>query len=246
MIELINVRKRFGDRWITNGVCLKAPQGKMTCVIGRSGEGKSVLLKQIIGLIKPTSGEVVIDGTSVTNMSEQGLQEIFRNCSYVFQFAALLDYLTVGENVAMPLTEQGIPLSDVMPRVAEKLTLVNLNLEIISKYPCELSGGMRKRVGIARALMCNPRVILYDEPTTGLDPINTRTVHELMYKMQHECGVTSLVISHDSEIFKYADYVALLHDGVIKFFGAAQDIWESDNPYIYQFIRGISHGPIAT
>lgn len=246
MIQIIDLKKKFGDRWVTNGVNLAIPEGQMTCIIGRSGEGKSVLLKQIIGLIKPTSGTIIIDGVTTTQLKGKQLQELFIKCGYVFQFAALLDSLTIFENVALPLSEHGMPLEKIIPLVEEKLALVNLGCDILNKYPSELSGGMRKRVGIARMLLNNPKIVLYDEPTTGLDPINTRIVHELMYTMQKNLGVTSLVISHDIEIFKYVDNVALLHEGQIKFFGKAEDLWQSDNPYIYQFIRGLPQGPIAT
>jgi len=247
MIEIRNLRKTFdGVRWITDNLNINIPDGQMTCIIGRSGEGKSVFLKQILGLIKPTSGTILIDGVDVTKLNEQELQqEIFKKCGYVFQFAALLDSLNVLENVGITLLQRGEPMEKIKPIVEEKLSLVNLvPSEILSKYPSELSGGMRKRVGFARTLMTNPSIILYDEPTTGLDPITARVVHELMYKMQQQFHITSIVISHDVEIFKYVDNIALLYEGKIKFFGEAKTIWESDNPYIYQFIRGLADGPI--
>lgn len=244
MIEIIDLKKRFGTRWVTNGINLTIPDGQMTCIIGRSGEGKSVLLKQIIGLIRPTSGTVIIDGSDITKLTDEGLTHIFEKCGYVFQFAALLDSLNVFENIGLTLLEHGHKPETVLPIVKEKLQLVNLNQDILYKYPSELSGGMRKRVGLARTLMLDPKIILYDEPTTGLDPITTRIVHELMYDMQKKLNLTSVVISHDVEIFKYADNVALLHEGTIKYFGDAKTVWESDNPYIYQFIRGLSEGPI--
>ncbi len=246
MIELVDVRKKFGDRWVAAGISAFFPAGKMTCIVGRSGEGKSVLLKQIMGLLKPTSGDILIDQRSIISSPSRAVEAIFSTVSYVFQFAALLDSLTVAENIALPLIEQGYSLSSVLPCVQEKAALVNLDPAMLDRYPCELSGGMRKRVGITRALVRNPKIILYDEPTAGLDPINARIVHELMHKMQLDYDVTSLVISHDPEIFKYADYVALLHEGVIKFFGPAKSIWHEDNPYIYQFIRGVQQGPITT
>lgn len=239
-IRLVDLKKKFGDRTITNGVTLSIPKGKMTCIIGQSGEGKSVLLKQIIGLIKPTSGSIFIDNIDITTLKEPELQTIFKRCGYVFQFAALLDSLTIFENVGLTLLEHGVKKADVLTIVKEKLALVNLKEEILYKYPSELSGGMRKRVGIARTLVTNPEIILFDEPTTGLDPVTTRIVHELMYSMQQKLHVTSIVISHDIEIFKYVDNVALLQDGTIKYFGEAKTIWESQNPHIYQFIRGMS------
>jgi phospholipid/cholesterol/gamma-HCH transport system ATP-binding protein len=247
MIRLEHLKKTFGDRWVTDDLNLEIPTGEMTCIIGRSGEGKSVLLKQMIGLIKPTSGHVFIDNIDITTLNDEQLEPIFKKCGYVFQFAALLDSLNIFENVGLSLLEQGVPEEKVFPIVKEKLGLVNLIPDdVLHKYPSELSGGMRKRVGLARTLMSSPEIILYDEPTTGLDPITARVVHELMYDMQKKLGVTSVVISHDVEIFKYVDNIALLHQGKIKYFGSAKTIWESNNPYIYQFIRGLAEGPIQT
>jgi len=245
-IEIINLQKKFDEKWVSRGINLSIPAGKMTCIIGRSGEGKSVLLKQIIGLIKPTSGNIIIDGVDITKLNYKGLEEIYKKCGYVFQFAALLDSLNVFENIGLTLLEHNVPQKEILKIVKEKLSLVNLNEEVLYKNPSELSGGMRKRVGLARTLVTNPSIILYDEPTTGLDPITTRIVHELMFNMQKKLGITSVVISHDVDIFKYVDYVALLHNGTIVFYGEAKTIWESDNPYIYQFIRGLSQGPIQS
>lgn len=247
MIQLINLKKRFDDGpWITDDISLTIPTGKMTCIIGRSGEGKSVLLKQMIGLIKPTSGSVLIDGVDITKLNVHELESVFKKCGYVFQFAALLDSLNIYENIGITLLEKNIAPEKILAIAKEKIALVNLNEDVLYKYPSELSGGMRKRVGLARTLVTNPSIILYDEPTTGLDPITTRIVHELMYDMQKRLNLTSVVISHDIEIFKYVDYVALLNEGKIRYFGEAKTIWESDNPYIYQFIRGLSEGPIQT
>jgi phospholipid/cholesterol/gamma-HCH transport system ATP-binding protein len=244
MISIRNLTKRFHDHMVLNDLSLEIPEGKMTAIVGRSGEGKSVLLKSIIGLIKPTSGSVIINGKNITSLSEREQEQLFKTCGYVFQFAALLDSLTIFENVGITLLEQGVPEKEVLPIVTEKLSLVQLGTDILNKYPSDLSGGMRKRVGIARTLITNPQIILYDEPTTGLDPITSHIVHELMHDMQQRFNVTSVVISHDPEIFKFVDYVALLNEGKIKFFGKADSIWESDNPYIYQFIRGLTKGPI--
>jgi phospholipid/cholesterol/gamma-HCH transport system ATP-binding protein len=246
-IQLVDLKKKFDVAWVTNGVNLSIPAHKMTVVVGRSGEGKSVLLKQIIGLIEPTSGAVIIDGIDMTQLSSQELAKQFSKFGYVFQFAALLDSLNVLQNIGITLLENGMSEEEVVPVVKEKLALVKLDEANLYKYPAELSGGMRKRVGLARTLISNPEIILYDEPTTGLDPITTRAIHELMFSMQHQLKkITSVVISHDVESFNYADYVALLHDGTIKYFGEAKTVWDSDNPYIYQFIRGLPEGPIQT
>lgn len=245
-IEIKNLKKRFGDKWVTKGVNLNIPEGEMTCIIGRSGEGKSVLLKQVIGLIKPTEGHVFIDGVDITQLSDQQLNQEFKKFGYVFQFAALLDSLNTFENIGVTLLENGVAPKDVLPIVKEKLAMVNLAEDTLYKYPSELSGGMRKRVGLARTLITDPKIILYDEPTTGLDPITSGVIHRLMADMQKNLNITSVIISHDLDIFKYADNVALLHEGKIQFFGSAKTIWESDNPYIYQFIRGLPEGPIQT
>jgi phospholipid/cholesterol/gamma-HCH transport system ATP-binding protein len=247
VIVLKNLKKRFSDdgEWITNDVSLTIPDGQLTCIIGKSGEGKSVLLKQIVGLIKPTSGSIIIDGVDITELPEKDLIAVFEKVGYVFQFAALLDSLDVFENIALPLLEKGHSEKEVLPLVKEKLQLVDLDVtKNLHKYPSELSGGMKKRVGLARTLMTNPRVILYDEPTTGLDPITTRIIHELIASMQKRLQITSVVISHDVEIFKYADNVALLEERSIRYTGPAKDIWECKDPYIYQFIRGLTTGPI--
>lgn len=246
MIKLVNLKKKFDSKWISNGINLEIPDSCMTVIIGRSGEGKSVLLKQIIGLITPTEGDVFIDNVNVTNLSEEQMQKYYAQVGYVFQFAALLDSLTIFENIGITLLENNVAEKEVLSIVKEKLALVQLDADILKKYPSELSGGMRKRVGLARTLVTNPKILLYDEPTTGLDPITTRVIHELMYDMQKKLNLTSVVVSHDLEVFKYADKVALLYEGVIKYFGDAKTIWESDNPYVYQFIRGLPQGPINT
>ncbi len=246
MIELIDLKKRFDEKWIHKGIDLVIPSGQMTVIIGRSGEGKSVLLKEMIGLIKPTSGKVLIDNIDITKLSGKALEDVFRKFGYVFQFAALLDSLTVYENVGISLLESGFSLTRALPIVKEKLAMVNLPSDILYKFPSELSGGMRKRVGLARTLVTNPEIILYDEPTTGLDPITSRIIHELMYDMQQKLKPTSVVVSHDIEIFNYADNIALLDDGKIRYVGDAKSARQSENSYIYQFIRGLSKGPIKT
>lgn len=244
-IEIKNLKKRFGDGdWVTNGLTLSIPQGKLICLIGQSGEGKSVLLKQIVGLIQPTSGEVFIDGKQTVGLTGQEREENFHKFGYVFQFAALLDSLTVFENIGIVELENKKPVDEIRERVKEKLALVNLSEDTIDKFPSELSGGMKKRVGLARTLMSNPEIILYDEPTTGLDPITSRVVHELMVDVHKKLNLTSVVISHDIEIFKYVDYVALLYEGKIASIVDAETIWESDDPFVYQFIRGLSEGPM--
>ena len=245
-IKIVNLTKQFSEngRFITDGLSLDIPEGKLTCIIGRSGEGKSVLLKQMIGLIHPTSGSILVDGKETVGLVGQDRLNNFKKFGYVFQSAALLDSLTVFENIGIVDLENNVNPALVRKRVQEKLSLVDLDQSTIDKYPSELSGGMKKRVDLARTLMENPEIILYDEPTTGLDPITVKVVHELISSMQKKLNVTSVVISHDVDIFNYADKVALLYEGKIKSELDAKGIWESKDPYIYQFIRGLPQGPI--
>jgi len=243
-IELIDVYKKFGDTEVSRGINLTIEAGTAVAIIGRSGEGKSVLLKQMIGLIRPTQGQILVDDIDITQLSDRELGETLRDFGYVFQFAALLDSLNTYENIGITLLERGKAHAEVKAIVEEKLRLVNLSPDALHKYPSELSGGMRKRVGLARTLVTNPTVVLYDEPTTGLDPITARIIHELMFDMQTKLKLTTVVVSHDTELFKYVDKVALLHNGVIQEVCDAKKIWDSQNPYVYQFIRGLTTGPI--
>ncbi len=244
MIELINLKKSFGDKVITDDLSLKIDDGDFITIIGRSGVGKSVLLKQIIGLITPDSGQVIIDGIDATKLKGLQKQEIYKKCGYVFQFAALLDSLNVLQNIGITEIEKGVSLEDVEPKVLEKIQSVALTDDVLKKFPDELSGGMKKRVGLARTLMLSPSILLFDEPTTGLDPITARLIHELIKETHDKLNATTIVISHDIEIFKYAENVGMLHDGKIAYKGPTKSIWECDNPFIYQFIRGLPEGPI--
>ncbi len=245
MIEIKNLTKSFGSKKITQGLDLTVNDNDFLAIVGRSGEGKSVLLKQIIGLIKPDAGQIVIDGQNISLLSKKELQEVYKKCGYVFQFAALLDSLNVFENVGITLLEKNVPIEKVKPEVLKRLISVGLNEDVLYKYPDELSGGMKKRVGLARTLMLTPEILIYDEPTTGLDPITVKLIHELIKKTHDTLNSTTIVISHDIEIFKYATRVAMLHKGKIIYTGPTDKIWESDNPYIYQFIRGLEEGPIT-
>jgi phospholipid/cholesterol/gamma-HCH transport system ATP-binding protein len=245
MITIQGLTKSFGSKVITRGLDLSVEPHEFLAIIGRSGEGKSVLLKQLIGLIKPDAGTVMLDGEDITKLRGKKKQHIFRTCGYVFQFAALLDSLNVLENIGLPLLEEGKQLDEIKPLIIERLERVGLGADVLLKYPDELSGGMKKRVGLARTLMLSPKVLLYDEPTTGLDPITVRLIHELMRKTHDEQKTTTIVISHDIEIFKFATHVAMLHEGKIIYKGLAKDIWECTNPFVYQFIRGLPEGPIA-
>ncbi|MDQ5940634.1 MAG: phospholipid/cholesterol/gamma-HCH transport system ATP-binding protein [Candidatus Dependentiae bacterium] len=246
IIKLINLHKAFGPKVISRDLNLSIVEGEFLAIIGRSGEGKSVLLKQMIGLIKPDSGTVIVDDTDLTTAKGHEAQDkVFQSCGYVFQFAALLDSLSVAENVGITLIEAGMTEKEVLPLVKDKLLSVGLDPAIASRYPSELSGGMKKRVGLARTLMRRPKILIYDEPTTGLDPISVRMIHELMRKTHDENKTTTVVISHDPDVFNYADRVAMLHEGRILYVGDAKTIWQEENPYIHQFIRGLSQGPIT-
>jgi len=244
MIELKGLKKSFGEKKILDGLDLTINDGEFLAIIGRSGEGKSVLLKHIIGLLKPEEGNILIDGQDITELTGEELESVFQKCGYVFQFAALLDSLNVFENVGITLLEENVPAEEVISKVIEKINDVGLSKDVLEKYPSELSGGMKKRVGLARTLMRNPEIIIYDEPTTGLDPISVRRIHELIKETHDKAQATSIVISHDVEIFKYADKVAMLHSGKILYTGLSQEIWDSDNEYVHQFIRGLTEGPI--
>jgi phospholipid/cholesterol/gamma-HCH transport system ATP-binding protein len=245
MIKIKNLTKSFDTKKVTDNLNLTVEDGDFIAIIGRSGEGKSVLIKQIIGLIKPDSGTILIDGEDITAFKGVQLLQLFQKCGYVFQFAALIDSLTVFENVGVTMLESGVSPQEVKPLVLEKIRSVGLAEDSLDKYPDELSGGMKKRVGLARTLMLNPKIILYDEPTTGLDPITVRRIHELITSTHKKQAATSVVISHDPDVFKYVNTVAMLYHGKIIYKGPAKDIWECDDPYVYQFIRGLAEGPIT-
>lgn len=244
MIKLINLKKSFGPKVISSDLNLSVDDGELLAIIGRSGEGKSVLLKQIIGLLAPDSGQVIINNQDVTQLKGRARQAVYKECGYVFQFAALLDSLNVFENVGINFLENGEPEAKVKALVLEKLNSVGLSEDVLTKYPDELSGGMRKRVGLARTLMLQPKILLYDEPTTGLDPITTHLIHDLIKKTHVDFKTTSIVISHDVEIFKFATHVAMLYQGKIMYKGATSTIWDCKDPFVYQFIRGLTEGPI--
>ncbi len=245
IISLKSVVKRFGTHTILDELNLEVEEGEFLAIIGRSGEGKSVLLKHVVGLIQPDSGSVIVNGIDISDQNSDFMAPGQVNtCGYVFQFAALLDSLTVFENIGIFELENGLSPYKIRPIIVEKIKSVGLKEDILSKYPNELSGGMKKRVGLARTLMQSPKVIIYDEPTTGLDPISSNLIHDLMKKTHDERKITSIVISHNLDIFKYATQVAMLYKGKILYKGPAATIWDCDNPYIHQFIRGLAEGPL--
>ncbi|MFN3681891.1 MAG: ABC transporter ATP-binding protein [Nitrospira sp.] len=237
MIKLVGVTKRLGGQPVLRGVDLVIPPGKLTTIIGRSGEGKSVLLKHIIGLMQPDEGEVWIDGIDIARLRGQALNEIRKRFAMLFQGAALFDSLTVFENVAFPLREKfRLKGADVTRRVEEKLEQVGLS-GMGHKFPAELSGGMRKRAGLARALVMEPEIMLFDEPTTGLDPLMAKSIHDLITSMQRKLGFTAVMVSHEiPEIFGISDYVAMLKEGRIALMAESREFQQTDDPDIREFI----------
>ncbi|MCS7203780.1 MAG: ABC transporter ATP-binding protein [Thermodesulfovibrio sp.] len=240
MIEIKDLHKSFGTQRVLKGVNLKIEEGQVTAVVGRSGGGKSVLLKHIVGLIKPDRGSIFIRGQDITKLSGKRLDEIRSQIGVVFQGGALFDSLTVYDNVAFPLVEKGkLKKEEIHKRVIKALSDVGLQ-GMEYKYPAELSGGMRKRVALARALISEPKIILFDEPTTGLDPILVRTIHKLIRQAHEQYGFTGLIISHEiPEIFEISDKVAMLHDGKIIEVGTPEEFQKSENPYVKNFIMGL-------
>ncbi len=245
IIRVQNLHRSFDSQRVLRGVDLDIPHGKTMVVIGRSGIGKSVFLKHIIGLMKPDEGQIWIEGEEITGLSKDEMDRVRRKFGMLFQNAALFDSMNVFDNVAFPLRERlRLSRGEIEERVREKLRLVGLN-GAEHKMPAELSGGMRKRVGLARAIALDPPIILYDEPTTGLDPILCDTIDRLIVRMQEELDVSSVVISHDIEgAFKIGDRIAMLHDGRIQACGSPEEIENSEDPIVRQFITGSAEGPI--
>ena len=238
MIQFHDVHKSFGTRNVLNGFSLTIPEGQTTVLMGFSGTGKSVALKHIVGLLEPDAGRVEVDGQSVGDLDYEALMQLRTRIGFVFQFAALFDSLTVRENLSLGLARQGLPPDEIATRIAESLRLVELT-DTEHRYPAELSGGMRKRVGIARAIALRPRYILYDEPTTGLDPVTTAAMDELMLRARHELGATSVVVTHDvRSAFAVADRIAFLHEGKIRQAGTVEEIRATGDPLVHGFIHG--------
>jgi len=240
MIELKNVSKRFVANVVLDGVNLTVNVGETVALLGPSGVGKSVLLKHIIGLIKPDSGDVIVDGLHVPLLKRDELAELRSRIGYVFQAGALFDSMDVRENIRLGITDEKLyrDQSYCEDRVRECLRLVNLQPEVAQKFPGELSGGMRKRVGIARAIAGKPKYLLYDEPTSGLDPMNADVVDALIERLQNELGVTSVVVSHDVRgSFRVADRVALLWQAKIRAVGTPEEILASRDSAVQQFLE---------
>ncbi|HUR94242.1 MAG TPA: ATP-binding cassette domain-containing protein [Gemmatimonadales bacterium] len=240
MIELRNVHKRFGKQVVLNGVDFEVREGETVALLGPSGTGKSVLLKHIIGLIKPDIGEIIVDGKDVCRLKRRELSELRSRIGYVFQNGALFDSMNVFENVRLGITDEDkyADLDYVRARITECIRLVNLPAETIDKFPAQLSGGMRKRVGIARAIAGNPKYLLYDEPTSGLDPVNADIIDGLVQRLDDEIGVTSVMVTHDVRgAFRVADRLALLSEGKIVMQGTPQEFLDSTNAKVREFLE---------
>jgi phospholipid/cholesterol/gamma-HCH transport system ATP-binding protein len=239
VIEVVDLHKAFGENQVLRGVSLRVARGTTYVILGGSGSGKTVLMKHVIGLLKPDSGTVRVNGVEIPKLEGQALIEARRMFGMVFQKSALFDSMTVYENVAFPLKEKerGLRAADLRARVIEKLRVVDLAESILPLYPAELSGGMQKRVALARALIHEPPVVLYDEPTTGLDPITTEYVDDMIVQAKKRLGVTSMVISHDiASSFKVADTLAVLYDGVIAAQGTPEEVRRSEHPHVKKFL----------
>ncbi|MGH7672601.1 MAG: ABC transporter ATP-binding protein [Gemmatimonadales bacterium] len=238
MIEFHDVHKAFGEKPVLTGLSLTVPDGETLVIIGYSGTGKSVALKHVVGLLHPDAGDVIVDDRAVSLLDRDGLTALRREIGYVFQFAALFDSMTVAENVALGLRRRGLSDEEIEDRVREALALVDLS-GTEERLPAELSGGMRKRVGIARAIALRPRYILYDEPTTGLDPVTSAVMDRLMVRAREHLGVTGLVVTHDMRsAYTVGDRVAMLYEGRIRQVGTVAEIQETDDPVVRQFIEG--------
>jgi phospholipid/cholesterol/gamma-HCH transport system ATP-binding protein len=240
VIEVRGVRKRFGTQVVLDGVDFDVQDGETVALLGPSGTGKSVLLKHIIGLLQPDSGTITVDGKNVSLLHRKELAEFRSHIGYVFQNGALFDSMNVFENVRLGITNETKFLDKdySRDRVAECIRLVNLQPDVIEKYPAELSGGMRKRVGIARAIAGAPKYLLYDEPTSGLDPVNSDIIDGLVKRLAEELGVTSVMVTHDVRgAFRVADRLALLSDGKVVMQGTPQEFRQSDHPKVREFLE---------
>lgn len=242
MIRLQDVHKAFGRKKVLQGFTLDIHEGETMVIIGYSGSGKSVAIKHIVGLLTPDRGTVVVDGAEVPQLKREELYELRAHIGYVFQFAALFDSLTIGENVAMALRRHAhVAEREIRERVHEVLELVDLP-NVTERYPAELSGGMRKRVGIARAIAARPKYVLYDEPTTGLDPVTSAVIDEMIIRMRERLGVTSVVITHDMRsAYRVGTRIAMLYNGQVRQVGSVEEIKHTRDPVVRQFVEGTAN-----
>ena len=246
MIEFVDVHKTFGKQKVLDSLSMEIPRKSVTCVIGRSGTGKSVTLKHIMGLLKPDQGQILVDGTDVVKMNEREIYAMRKRFGFLFQDSALFDSMTVLENVAFPLREHTRKTTaEIFEIVRAKLKIVGLS-GAEQKLPSQLSGGMRKRVGLARAIALDPEIILFDEPTSGLDPVVTDAVDQMILSTQEQLHVTMVVITHDlASMFKIGDKIILLHAGSVRASGTKDEIRNSADPMVQQFLEGRADGPMT-
>ena len=247
IIEIKNLSKSFGSKEVLRDVNLKVMPGESRVILGGSGSGKSVCLKCILGLLTPSSGEILVDGINTVGIKEKDRFELMKRFGMLFQSAALFDSLTIWENVAFELLEQGEKRAIAREKAIEKLGMVGLQPLVANQRPSELSGGMQKRVGLARAICMEPEIIFYDEPTTGLDPITADVIDNLILKLKNELGVTSVAITHDMKsAFKIADKMSMLYKGEMIADDTKSAFENSKNPYVRQFVNGEAEGPIES
>ncbi|CAA6806855.1 MAG: Methionine ABC transporter ATP-binding protein [uncultured Sulfurovum sp.] len=247
LIAIEHLQKVFGTKEVLKDVNLIFPKGSTTVILGLSGGGKSTIIKHIVGLMKPTSGDIYVDGVNVSSCSEAELRAVRKDIGYLFQDGAMFDSMNIFDNVAFPLREHfKLSKEEVHEKVMKMLNMTGLDAERVAKlFPNELSGGMRKRAGLARAIIMEPKIILYDEPTSGLDPITSDLITQLILKLQKELGVTSVLITHDmKESFKSADYLAFLFEGEIIEWADNEAFKNTKNPYVKQLLKGSGEGPI--
>jgi len=238
MIRFQDLHKAFDGKPVLAGFTLDVRDGETVVIIGYSGSGKSVALKHIVGLLHPDVGDVIVDGQAVSTLDRDGLTLLRQGVGYVFQFAALFDSMTVADNLALGLRRRDLSDDEIADRVREALALVDLT-GTDEKLPAELSGGMRKRVGIARAIALRPRYVLYDEPTTGLDPVTSAVIDQLMVRTREHLGVTGLVVTHDMRsAYTVGDRIAMLYEGKVRQAGSVAEIRETEDPVVRQFIEG--------
>jgi phospholipid/cholesterol/gamma-HCH transport system ATP-binding protein len=245
IISVRDVYKRFGPQEVLTGVNLDIRECESLVILGQSGCGKSVLLKHITGLIEPDGGSILFQGEDITKFGRQKLFDMRTHFGMLFQGAALFDSMTVGENVGLPLVQHGRKSNEeIREIVLEKLRLIGLT-DVFDSYPSQLSGGMKKRVGLARAIVMDPQVVLYDEPTTGLDPIMADIINNLIRDLQRELNITSVVVTHDiNSAYKVGDRMTMLHEGKIIFSGTPDETKGTDNAIVRQFIEGRAEGPV--
>jgi phospholipid/cholesterol/gamma-HCH transport system ATP-binding protein len=247
MIRFIDIHKRFGDRKVLDGVSLDVAEGQVLYIVGTSGAGKSVLVKQLIGLIRPDAGRILLGGVDVTWLSEEALAPVRKKCAMVFQHATLLDAMSVVDNVALPIRKHlRLRPAEARAMALDKLDRVGMR-HAADQLPGELGDGLKKRVAIARALTLDPAYVIFDEPTTALDPIAAAQVDDLIRNLRQEAGVTAVVVSHDlRSIFSVADRVAMLYEGKVRFDGPPSAIRTSEDPVVRQFFAGDPDGPMVT